>query len=155
MLNEFSNLFDEKDIDNMFEISQPEDVTPVEELDDDTNKIIIFEDIKLDNKSMNTIKEYFSLSRNKNCNCIYLSQSYYDIPKYIRRNRKCFILFGGLDNKDIRHISDDLSKDIGREEFGRIYRESTSEPYSFMTIDKTSKYIPEMYRKKFDGFYLK
>ena len=120
LLHEYSELFDEN-MDSIFEISPPEDVTPVEELDDESNKVIIFDDIKLDNKNMNNIKEYFSLSRNKNCNCIYLTQSYYDVPKYIRRNTKCFILFGGLDNKDIRHISDDLSKDIGREEFGRIY----------------------------------
>ena len=154
LLHEYSELFDEN-MDSIFEISPPEDVTPVEELDDESNKVIIFDDIKLDNKNMNNIKEYFSLSRNKNCNCIYLTQSYYDVPKYIRRNTKCFILFGGLDNKDIRHISDDLSKNIGRQEFGRIYREAISEPYSFMTVDKTSKYIPEMYRKRFDGFNLK
>ena len=155
LLNEYSELFDDGDNDKVFEILQPEDVIPVEELDDETKKVIIFDDIKLDRRDMNNIKEYFSLSRNKNCNCIYLTQSYYDVPKYIRRNTKCFILFGGLDNKDVRHISDDLSKDIGRDKFGNIYREATSEPYDFMVVDKTSKHIPEMYRKKFDGFYSK
>lgn len=128
LLHKFSDLFYEEDIDNMFEISSPEDVTPVDNLDRYMNKVIIFDDIKLDNKNMNNIKEYFSLSKNKNCNCIYLTQSYYDVPKYIRRNTKCFILFGGLDNKDIRHISDDLSKDIRRVRFGNIYRLATSEP---------------------------
>ena len=90
---------------------------------------------------MTPIKEYFSLSRNKNCSCIYLSQSYYDVPKYIRRNTKCFILFGGLDNKDVRHISDDLSKDIGRQEFERIYREATSEPFSFIASDSEGNIV--------------
>ena len=33
--------------------------------------------------------------------------------KYIRRNTKCLILVGGLDDKNIRHISDDLSNDVG------------------------------------------
>ena len=123
MLIEFSELFDSI----MFEILQPEDATPVEELDKETNKVIVFDDIKLDNKNMNNIKEDFSLSRNKKCNFIYLTQSYYDIPKYIRRNRKCFITFAGLDSKDIRHISDDLSKGIGRKELGNIYRQTTLE----------------------------
>ena len=141
MLIEFSELFDSI----MFEILQPEDATPVEELDKETNKVIVFDDIKLDNKNMNNIKEDFSLSRNKKCNFIYLTQSYYDIPKYIRRNRKCFITFAGLDSKDIRHISDDLSKGIGRKELGNIYRQTTLESYSFVTLDKISKYIYHMH----------
>ena len=49
-----------------------EDIPSVEELDSQ-QKVIVFDDIKLDN--MNKIKEYFSLSRNRNCNCIYLTQS--------------------------------------------------------------------------------
>ena len=51
--------------------------------------MIAFDDIKIDKKNMDSIKEHFSFSRNNNC-CIYLCQSYYDVPKYIRRNTKCF-----------------------------------------------------------------
>ena len=65
------------------EILSPKDIPPVEELDAQ-QKVIVFDDIKRDN--MNKIKEYFSLSRNRNFNCIYLTQSYFDTPKYIRRN---------------------------------------------------------------------
>ena len=80
------------------EILSPEETPPVEELDSQ-QKVIVFDDIKLDN--MNKIKEYFSLSRNRNCNCIYLTQSYFDTSKHIRRNTNCFTFFGNLDNKDI------------------------------------------------------
>lgn len=75
----YSELFDNEEKDNMFEISPPEDVTHVEKLDDDSNKVVIVDDIKLDNKNIDNIKDYFSLSRYKNCNCIYLTQSYYDV----------------------------------------------------------------------------
>ena len=47
------------------EILSPEYIPPVEELDSQ-QKVIVFHDIKLDNT--NKIKEYFSLSRNRNCN---------------------------------------------------------------------------------------
>ena len=53
------------------EILSPEDIPPIEEFDFH-QKVIVFDDIKLEN--MNKIKEYFSLSRNRNCNCIYLTQ---------------------------------------------------------------------------------
>ena len=135
------------------EILNPEEITPVEDLDHETQKVIVFDDIKLDKKNMNSIKEYFSLSRNKNCNCIYLTQSYYDVPKYIRRNTNCFVLFGNLDNKDIRHICDDHAKGIPRKRLELMYKEATEAPYSFMVLDKT-KGGPLMYRKGFDNFWV-
>ena len=137
------------------EILNPEEITPVEDLDHETQKVIVFDDIKLDNRSMNNIKEYFSLSRNKNCNCIYLTQSYYDVPKYIRRNTNCFALFGNLDNKDVRHICDDHAKGLPRKQLELMYKDATDEPYSFMVLDKTSKVGPLMYRKGFNKFWHK
>ena len=129
---------------------EPEEVTPVEELDGDASKVVVFDDIKIDSRHMEPIKEYFSLSRNHNCNCIYLTQSYYDAPKYIHRNTKAFCLFHGLHNRHIRHIADDHSSSISREEFTDVYRKPTCEPYTFMFLDKTSKHVPEMYRCGFD-----
>ena len=158
IIQEFHDVINDEidgDLDNdICQILDPTEIIPVEDLDDEKNKIIVFDDIKIDNKNMNNVKEYFSLSRNKNCNCIYLCQSYYDVPKYIRRNTKCFVLFGGLDNKDIRHIADDNCKNISRKKFENIYNEITNEPYNFMVLDKNTKYIPEMYRKNFDGFLI-
>lgn len=130
-----------------------EDVAPVENLDDIEQKVIVFDDLKLDN--MNPVKEYFSLSRNKSCNCLYLCQSYYDVPKYIRRNTKCFVLFNGLDNKDVRCIAHDHSAGITSDEFVRVYHAATESPFSFMVLDKTARLPPEMYRKGFDCFYQK
>ena len=129
-------------------------MTPVEELDGNASKVVVFDDIKIHSRHMEPIKEYFSLSRNRNCNCIYLTQSYYDVPKYIRRNTKAFCFFHGLDNRDIQYIADDLSSSISRVEFTDVYRKATCEPYSFMLLDKTSKHVPEMYRCGFDKFYL-
>ena len=112
---------------------KPEEVTPVEELDGDASKVVVFDDIKIDSRHMEPIKDSFSLSRNHKCNCIYLTQSYYDVPKYIRRNTKAFCLFHGLDNRDIRHIADDHSSSISREEFTDVYRKATCEPYLHVT----------------------
>ena len=47
------------------EVLSPEDLPPVEELDPQ-QKVIVFDDIKLDN--MKKLMEYFSLPRNRNCN---------------------------------------------------------------------------------------
>jgi hypothetical protein len=153
-LNELSGILKSAGIDNFIKFESPNNITPVEDLDIDTVKVIVFDDIKIDRESMDRVKEYFSLSRNKNCNCLYLTQSFYDVPKYIRRNTQCFVLFDGLDNRDIAEICRDHSKNIKPEEFKQIYQMATSEPYSFMVFDKTTNNIPEMYRKRFDQYYI-
>ena len=114
-------------------------------------QVIVFDEIKIDKKSMDRIKEYFSLSRNKNCCCIYLCQSYYNVQKYIRRNTKCFCLFQSLDNRDVMNIATDHVQGISKEKFKRIYNGATSEPYNFMCLDKTAKHPPEWYRKTLMG----
>ena len=128
------------------------ELIPVEE-PNDKPKIIGFDDIKLDNKHMNKLKEYFFLSRNRNCNCIYLTLSYFDTLKYTRRITKWFRFFENLDNKDISHIPIDHAKDITRKELGSIYHEATEKPNDFKVLDKTAKHKSLHYRKCFDNFY--
>ena len=53
---------------------------------DEASKTVVFDDIRLDAKSLAPIKEYFSAGRHKNVTATYLAQSCYDVPKYIRRN---------------------------------------------------------------------
>ena len=153
LLREFFDAVEEETGENILEIANPEDVIPIDELDDIEQKVIVFDDIKIDRKNMDRIKEYFSLSRNRCCNCIYLTQSYYDVPKYIRRNTKCFCLYPGLDNRDIRFIANDHASSLTGGKLSEIYKTATDGPYNFFTIDKTSKHTPEMYRRNFNQFY--
>ena len=80
LIQEFYDFLEIKGADQGFQMLEPEEVTPVEELDGDSSKVVVFDDIKIDSRHMEPIKEYFSLSRNHKCNCIYLTQSYYDVP---------------------------------------------------------------------------
>ena len=154
MLVNFFDMIKKESGEDILDIQDPEDVIPVEELDDEENKVIVFDDIKIDKKNMNRIMEYFSLARHKNCQCIYLTQSYYDVRKYIRRNTKCFCLYPSLDDRDVMNIATDHAQGVSKEEFKRIYKEATREPYNFMCLDKTAEHIPEKYRRNFDGLYV-
>ena len=53
----------------------------------DNQKLVIFDDY-LNTRTKNDveIRNYYTNSRNKNCSCIYLSQSYYGTDKIIRLN---------------------------------------------------------------------
>ena len=110
-------------------LADPETVTPVENVDNQDLKVVIFDD-KIDKRNMDKTKEYFSLSRNKNCTCIYLCQSYYDVPKYIRRNTRCFLLFNNLDNRDVRTIAHDQCQGLKKVSL----REYTSPQQKNLTV---------------------
>ena len=126
----------------------------MDDLDDEYNKVIVFDDIKIDRKNMDRNKEYFSLSRTKKCNCIYICQRYFEVPRYIRDNTGCVCLFPKLKTTDIKKIGKEHAMEIGKEEFERLYNFVTAEPHHFMCIDTTAEHVPERYRKNFDGFYL-
>jgi len=79
--------------DDVVEVSNDE-IIPVDELNDDNQKIVIFDDF-VGEKNQKPLVEYFIRGRHKNCNAIYLSQSYYLTPKDIRLNCSHFFIFDG------------------------------------------------------------
>ena len=46
-------------MDSSFQILELEEVIPIEKLDGDTSKLVVFDDIKIDSRHMEPIKEYF------------------------------------------------------------------------------------------------
>ena len=62
-------------------------IIPLTELSDDNQKLVIFDDyLNTGTKNDTEIRNYFTNSRNKNCSCIYISQSFYNTDKTIRLN---------------------------------------------------------------------
>ena len=56
---------------------------PLEALDRDSQKIVIFDDFVTE-KNHKPIVEHFTGGRHRNCSSIYLSQSYLNTPKPIQ-----------------------------------------------------------------------
>ena len=48
----------DRGVNRKFQILKPKEVIPVEELDGDSSKLVIFDDIKIDSSHMEPIKEY-------------------------------------------------------------------------------------------------
>jgi hypothetical protein len=137
---------------DFFIIRQPEDLIPVNQLDADEHKIVVFDDIPLNNKEMEKIRSYFSLSRNKLCNSIYLAQGYYNVDRFIRRNTGCFILFPGLDNVDVRNIAYEQCGDVTKDKFIELYRNATKDKYNFFLFDKFTNDPNKMFRCCIDTY---
>ena len=115
------------------------DVIPLETLDSDNQKIVIFDDYACE-RNQKPIVEYFIGGRHKNCSVIYLSQSYYLTPKDIRINCSHFCIFDSPSNAETARMCREVNVPRNR------FESATSEPYSFAYIDKTKKTI----RKNFN-----
>ena len=69
-----------------------DEIIPVFEMDDDNQKIVVFNDFVFE-KNQKPLMKYFISGRHKNCSVIYLSQSYFKTPNDIRLNCSRFCLF--------------------------------------------------------------
>ena len=115
--------------------------------------LIVFDDMISDimsNKKFQTIiNELFIRCRKLNTSLVFITQSYFFVPKdVILNSTHCFIM--KINNKrELQNIATNHSVDIDYKNFLKIYREFTRELYSFLTIDTTSPASdPLRFRKK-------
>jgi len=108
-----------------------EEIEPLEELNDESQKIVVFDDY-LCEKNQKPLIKYFR-GRHKNCSVIYLSQSYYLTPKDIRLNCSHFAIFDSPSAPETNRMCKEVN--VNKNKFLR----ATAEPYSFAYIDKINK----------------
>ena len=96
----------------------------------------------------------FITFRKLNISLVFISQSYFFIPKDVRLNSTHYLILKINSKKELQNIVINHSADIEYREFVKIYRECTKEPYSFLTIDTTLPASdPLKFRKKL-AYYL-
>ena len=103
--------------------------------------LIIFHDMVADimsNKKFQAIiKELIIRCRKLNISLIFITQSYFTVPKEVRLNSTHYLIMKINNKKELQNIAINHSADIDYKDFMKIYRECTKEPYNFLTIDTT------------------
>ena len=111
------------------------EIIPVENImEDDAQKIVIFDDFVCD-ENQKPLIDYFIRGRHKNCSVIYLSQSFYGTPKDIRFKCSHFCVYEFPSSNERSLISRELGVDK------KDYVKATKKPYSFLYVDKPKKLI--------------
>ena len=104
-----------------------------------TQTLIVFNDTIADmmtNKKFQAIiKELFIRCRKLNILLVFITQSYFSIPKDVRLNSKHHLIMKIDNKKELQNIAINYAAFIDYEDFVKIYRECIKEPYSFLTID--------------------
>ena len=103
--------------------------------------LIVFDDMIADimsNKKVQAIiKELFIRCRKLNISLVFISQSYFSVPKDVRLNSAHYLIMKYNNQRELQNIVINHSADIGYEDLMKIYRELTKESYPFLKIDTT------------------
>ena len=102
---------------------------------------IVFDDmianIMSNKKFQAIIKELFIRCRKLNIWLVFIAQSYFTFPKDVRLNSTHYLILKINNRKELQNIAINHSADIDYNDFMKIYRECTKEPFNFLTIDTT------------------
>ena len=97
--------------------------------------LIIFDDMTADTmtnkKFQATIKELFIRCRKLNISLVFITQSYFSVPKDVRLNSTHYLIMKTNNKRKSQNIAINHSADIDYQDFIKIYRECTKEPYNF------------------------
>ena len=104
-------------------------------------KLIVFDDMIADimsNKKFQAIiKELFIRCRKLNISLVFITQSYFSVPKHIRLNSTHYLIMKINNKRELQNIAINNSADVDYKDFMKIYRECTKEPFNFLAIDTT------------------
>ena len=103
--------------------------------------LIVFDDMIADlinNKKLNLIvTELFIRGRKLNISVVFITQSYFKVPKDVRLNSTHFFIMKIPNERELQQIALNHSSDIDSKDFMKIYKKCTAEPYSFLVSDTT------------------
>ena len=94
-------------------------------------------DIMTNKKFQAIIKELFIRCRKMNVPLVFITQSYFSVPKDFRLNSTHYLIMKINNRIELQKIAINHSADIDYNDFVKIYREYTRKPYSLVTIDTT------------------
>ena len=103
--------------------------------------LIVFDDMIADminNKILNSIvTELFIRGRKLNISLVFITQSYFKVPKDVRLNTSHIFIAKISNKKELQQIAINHSSDVNTKDFTNIFRNYTADPYSFFVIDTT------------------
>ena len=92
----------------------------------------------INNKKLNLIiTKLFIRGRKQNICLVFITESYFKVPKDVRLNTTHFFIMKIPNKRKLQQIAINHSSDINTKDFPDIYKKCTSTPYSFFVNDTT------------------
>ena len=101
--------------------------------------LIVFDGMIADminNKKLNpVVTELFIRDRKLNISIVFITQSYFKVPKDVRLNSTHYFIMKIPNKRQLQQIALNHSSNIDFKDFMKIYKKCTAEPYSFLVND--------------------
>ena len=101
--------------------------------------LIVFDDIiadMLSNKKLNPIvTELFVRGRKLKISLVFITQSYFAVPKTIRLNSTHYFVMKIPNKRELQQIAFNHSSEIDFQDFSNLHKKCTTKSYSFLVID--------------------
>ena len=125
----------------------------LDDMDKEYNHLVVWDDLVL-SKDLKPVENYYMRARKKNCSVIFLSQSYYDIPKFIRKNSNYLVILNlGGSKREQTAIMNEWSQDLDKDELKAVYNDATSEHMRPLIITGGKVKRNLKYRKGWKDYY--
>ena len=92
----------------------------------------------LSNKKLNpVVTELFIRGRKLNISLVFITQSYFAVPKNIRQNSTHYFIMKIPNKREFQQTAFNRSSDIDFKDFMNLYKKCTAKSYSFLVIYAT------------------
>ena len=125
----------------------------LDDMDKKYNHLVCWDDLVL-SKNLDPVCEYYMRARKKNCSVVFLSQSYYDIPKFIRKNSTYLVLLDlGGSKREKTAILNEWASDLDKDEMNAVFNDAVSVKLRPLIITGGKCDRNKKYRKGFLDYY--
>ena len=125
----------------------------LDDMDKKYNHLVIWDDLVL-SKNLSMVETFFMRARKQSCSVCFLSQSYYDIPTFMRKNSNYLVLFDlGGSKREQTAIMNEWAGNLDKDELRAIYQDATSENLRPLIITGGKCKANEKYRKGWLDYY--
>jgi hypothetical protein len=107
---------------------------PLDKFDKDVNHLVVWDDLVL-SKDLTMVENYYIRARKLNVSVVFISQSYFKIPKIIRNNCSYMVLLKLSGNREVNVILSEFGLGITKDELLAVYKYATTEKMSPLIID--------------------
>jgi hypothetical protein len=125
----------------------------LDDFDKKYEHLVVWDDLVL-SKDLKPVENYYIRARKMHVSVVFLSQTYYDIPKNVRKNSSYLVLLNlGGSKREQTAILNEWSSDLSKEELNYIYNDATAVELRPLIIEGGKSAKNRKYRKGWNDFY--
>ena len=114
------------------------------------NSLVVLDDLVL-SKNLDSVCEYYIRARKLGCSVVFISQSFFKIPKIIRCNCNLIIILKLAGQRDANLILSEFGLGVTKQQLLDLYEYATAEKFSALVVDLEADKA-HRFRRNFDEY---